>query len=103
MIINDSYHALNQYIHSHSSHQDDDMNQSRITALLTFDSCLWLGTGDGNLIMYDIVDPAEVGGRSHLTPNPQQGGGMWGSPQVGPDYLEPDKLMEKVRMCIGCL
>ena len=37
--------------------QDDDgrLNGSRITALLPYDSYLWIGTGDGNLLIYHVA------------------------------------------------
>ena len=37
--------------------QDDDgfLNLSRITTILPIENSVWVGTGDGNLIMFDVI------------------------------------------------
>ena len=68
------------------------MNLCRVTSLLTFDSTLWVGTGGGTLIMYDLIDPG-IGLWSPAPPQPQQT-----QINTGGDYLHAEKLMEKVRL-----
>ena len=37
--------------------QDDEgfLNLSRITTILPIENSVWVGTGDGNLIMFDVI------------------------------------------------
>lgn len=36
------------------------LNPMRITAVLPFGDGLWVGTGDGNLTMYDLIDQSQA-------------------------------------------
>ncbi|XP_013412235.1 uncharacterized protein LOC106174987 isoform X2 [Lingula anatina] len=44
-------------------------NGSRITAVLPIDHAVWIGTGDGNLLLYDVIDKEGVFHSKAATPH----------------------------------
>lgn len=52
--------------------QEDDgcLNMSRVTAILPLEDAVWIGTGDGNLIMFDVITTRGMSNASSSVDSP---------------------------------
>ena len=51
--------------------QEDDayFNRARITSMLAIDNTIWVGTGEGNMIIYEVVESAQLKTPTDLSPS----------------------------------
>lgn len=51
--------------------QEDDtyFNRARITSTLAYENTIWIGTGEGNLIIYEILECAQLMTPTELSPS----------------------------------
>ncbi|CAH1785700.1 unnamed protein product [Owenia fusiformis] len=73
------------------------LNKARITALLPYQNSIWIGTGEGNVLIYDILDKPSAAASRLSTRLSSSNGSLSSSPTPhGDQHLKKIASMDKI-------